>query len=183
MIWYPDLSPISLPFTHFTSITQYPWAFFFKDFIYFLRERKGERGREISMCGSLPPIPYGGLAHSPGMGPDWKLNQQPFGSQAGAQSTEPHQPREYRWALSFLCLDCSSPLKGTCSPSHLQAFPGYSVCNRCYSAHLIYTPNTYEPARAHSLSFFPGLFSPLVFTTIITTNFVYLLLVFTVSNT
>ena len=23
---------------------------------------------------------------------DWESNQQPFGSQAGAQSTEPHQP-------------------------------------------------------------------------------------------
>ena len=31
------------------------------------------------------------LANS-GMCPDWELNQQPFGSQAGTQSTEPHQP-------------------------------------------------------------------------------------------
>ena len=33
----------------------------------------------------------GDLACSPGMCPDWEWNQQPFGSQAGAQSTEPHQ--------------------------------------------------------------------------------------------
>ena len=33
------------------------------------------------------------LAHNPGMDPDWELNQQTFGSQAGTQSTEPHQPR------------------------------------------------------------------------------------------
>ena len=32
------------------------------------------------------------LACNPGMGPDWESNQGPFGSQASAQSTEPHQP-------------------------------------------------------------------------------------------
>ena len=36
--------------------------------------------------------PTGDLAHNPGMCPDWELNQRPFGSQASAQSTEPHQP-------------------------------------------------------------------------------------------
>ena len=34
----------------------------------------------------------GDLACNPGMYPDWESNQQPFGSRAGAQSTEPHQP-------------------------------------------------------------------------------------------
>ena len=34
------------------------------------------------------------LALNPGMGPDWELNQRPFGSQDGTQSTEPHQPRQ-----------------------------------------------------------------------------------------
>ena len=34
----------------------------------------------------------GCLSRSPGMCPDWALNQPPFDSQAGAQSTEPHQP-------------------------------------------------------------------------------------------
>ena len=33
-----------------------------------------------------------GTTHSPGMCPDWESNQRPFGSQASAQSTEPHQP-------------------------------------------------------------------------------------------
>ena len=37
-------------------------------------------------------LPTGNLAHNPGMCPDWELNQQPFGLQAGTQSTEPHQP-------------------------------------------------------------------------------------------
>ena len=36
--------------------------------------------------------PTGDLACIPGMCPDWELNRQPFGSLAGAQSTEPHQP-------------------------------------------------------------------------------------------
>ena len=32
------------------------------------------------------------LACNPGMGPDWESNQQLFGLQASAHSTEPHQP-------------------------------------------------------------------------------------------
>ena len=36
--------------------------------------------------------PTGDPAHSPGMCPDWELNWQTFGLQAGTQSTEPHQP-------------------------------------------------------------------------------------------
>ena len=32
------------------------------------------------------------LAHSPGMRLDHELNQRPFGSLAGAQTTDPHQP-------------------------------------------------------------------------------------------
>ena len=36
--------------------------------------------------------PTGDLACNPGMCPDRELNWQPFGSQASAQSTEPHQP-------------------------------------------------------------------------------------------
>ena len=37
-------------------------------------------------------LPTGDLAHNSGRCPDWELNQRPFGSQAGTQSTEPHQP-------------------------------------------------------------------------------------------
>ena len=43
------------------------------------------------MVASLTPPP-GDPAHNPGMCPDWESNSQPFGSQASAQSTEPHQP-------------------------------------------------------------------------------------------
>ena len=63
-------------------------------FIYFFREGKGgrKRGRETSMWGCLLCAPTGDLARNPGMCPDWEFNQWLFGSQAGAQSTQPHQP-------------------------------------------------------------------------------------------
>ena len=44
------------------------------------------------MCGCLLHTPTGDVAPNPGMCPDWELNQRPFSLQAGAQSTEPHQP-------------------------------------------------------------------------------------------
>ena len=43
------------------------------------------------MAASCTP-PTRALAGNPGMCPDWELNWQPFGSQAGAQTTESHQP-------------------------------------------------------------------------------------------
>ena len=43
----------------------------------------------------LPPL-TGDLACNPGMCPDWESNWRPFGSQAGAQSTELHQPGLYK---------------------------------------------------------------------------------------
>ena len=51
----------------------------------------------------MPPVED--LVLNPGMCPDWELNQQPFGLQAGTQSTEPHQPR---WREGFLT--CRFPL-------------------------------------------------------------------------
>ena len=68
---------------------------FFKDFIYLFlqRGRKGEREGEKHPCVVASQVPpTGELARNPGMCPDWGLNLQPFGSQAGTQSTEPHQP-------------------------------------------------------------------------------------------
>ena len=47
------------------------------------------RGRETTVVASQVP-PTGDLAHNPSMCSDWELNQQPFASQAGTQSTEPH---------------------------------------------------------------------------------------------
>ena len=67
---------------------------FFKDFIYFQREGKGgrKRGRETPISCLSHTSPNWGPSCNPGMCPNRELNPGPFGSQAGAQSTEPHQP-------------------------------------------------------------------------------------------
>ena len=75
--------------------------FFSKKILFTFRERgrEGQRGRETSKCErntdwlslTCPP-PTRDLAHNPGTCPDRESNQQPFGSQADTQSTEPHQP-------------------------------------------------------------------------------------------
>ena len=67
---------------------------FFKYFIYLFLERgkEGEREGEEHQCVVTSCVPHtGDLACNLGMCPDWELNQQPFGSQAGTQSTEPYQ--------------------------------------------------------------------------------------------
>ena len=61
-------------------------------------------------------LPPGNLAHNPVMCPDWELNQRPVGSQAGTQSTEPHQPR---LRGSFYGSDYPLPRYCVCArPSH-----------------------------------------------------------------
>ena len=75
--------------------TFYPCYFILKDFIYLFLQRgkEGEREGEKHQCVAASHMaPPGDLAHNPGMRPDWELNQQPFGLQAGTQSTEPYQP-------------------------------------------------------------------------------------------
>ena len=69
---------------------------FFLDFIFYLflergegKEREGEK-HQCVVASRAPPT--GDLACSPGKRPDWGSNWWPFGSQACAQSTEPHQP-------------------------------------------------------------------------------------------
>ena len=73
-------------------------SFFKKRFYLFIfrqRGRVGEReGKKHQHVVASHAPPTGDLACNPGICPDWELNQQPFGSQAGAQSTEPHQPRQ-----------------------------------------------------------------------------------------
>ena len=59
-------------------------------FIYLFFERK--RGRETSMCGCLSCTPNWGPGPQSRHMPYWESNWQPFGSQANAQSTDPHQP-------------------------------------------------------------------------------------------
>ena len=60
--------------------------------IFIEQEREGEREVNINVWVASCAPPMRDLAHNPGMCPDWESNQRPFGSQAGAESTEPHQP-------------------------------------------------------------------------------------------
>ena len=73
---------------------------FLKEFIYLFLDRgegrdkgmKKESERNINVWLPLMTPPPGNLARNPGMCPDWESNWRPFGSQAGTQSTELHQP-------------------------------------------------------------------------------------------
>ena len=71
---------------------------FLRFYLFIFREREregGKRRRETSTCGCLSCTPTEDLVCNPGVFPGWELNQQPFGSQAGTQSTEPHQPGQF----------------------------------------------------------------------------------------
>ena len=61
-------------------------------FIFRERGREGEREGEKHWSAASCTPPTGDLACKPGMCPAWELSQRPLGSQAGTQSTEPHQP-------------------------------------------------------------------------------------------
>ena len=74
----------------------FPYKFYFiylfikKMFhLFTFREREGKKHQYV-VASHVPPT--GDLACNPGMCLDWESNQWPFGSQAGIQSTEPHQP-------------------------------------------------------------------------------------------
>ena len=88
---------------------------FLRFYLFTFRERgrEGEREGEKNRCvrdtsiGCLPYAPdWGSAPTSPCMCPDWELNGWPFGSQAGAQCTEPHQPGLHSllecWVLWFI---------------------------------------------------------------------------------
>ena len=75
-------------------------------FMYLFLERGGGREKHQGVVASCVP-PTGDLACTPGMCPDWEVNQRPFGSQAGAQSTEPHQPGLIIYFSSY-CLSKAS---------------------------------------------------------------------------
>ena len=66
--------------------------FFLRFYLFIFRQRRERKG-EKHQCVVAFRIPStGDLALNLGMCPDWELNRQPFGSQAGTQSTELHQP-------------------------------------------------------------------------------------------
>ena len=67
----------------------------FEDFIYLFVERPEWREKEREkhqpeVASHMPQTRD--LAHNTGKCPDWELNQRPPDSQAGTQSTKPHQP-------------------------------------------------------------------------------------------
>ena len=68
------------------------------------RGREGEREgkKHQSVVASCAP-PTGDLAYNPGMCPDWESKRWPLASQAGAQSTEPHQPGQTVFIPEFHC--------------------------------------------------------------------------------
>ena len=80
------------------------FCFFLRIFIYLFLERKGgKRGRETSVCGCLLCAPYWGSSLQPRHVPWLGINWRPFGSQAGPQPTEPHQPGQMAYfELSLL---------------------------------------------------------------------------------
>ena len=66
-------------------------GFFLRFYLFILeRERRGNRGRETSCVIASHGPPTGDLAHNPGT--DCESERRLFGSQAGAESSEPHQP-------------------------------------------------------------------------------------------
>ena len=74
----------------------YLFVFFFLIYLFTFRERVREREQEKHPCVVASHVPLrGDLARNPGMCPDQESNQQPFGSQAGIQSTEPQQPGQF----------------------------------------------------------------------------------------
>ena len=63
-------------------------------FIFRQKGREGEREGEKHQCVVASHLlPTEDLVCNSGMCPDWELNQQPFPSQAGTQSTEPQPVR------------------------------------------------------------------------------------------
>ena len=81
--------------TH-SDIHIYTFSVSFINFLIFILREKGREGERVGekhqcvVASHMPPTRD--LDHNPGMCPDWESNWQPFGSQASAQSTEPHQP-------------------------------------------------------------------------------------------
>ena len=66
---------------------------FFLKILFIFRDggREGERGKHQCVFASHA-TPTEDLVCNPGMCPDWEWDLRPFGLQASAQSTEPHQP-------------------------------------------------------------------------------------------
>ena len=62
---------------------------FLRFYLFIFREGKGRRKKHQCVVASRVP-PSGDPTCTPGCALGWESNQQPFGSQASTQSTEPH---------------------------------------------------------------------------------------------
>ena len=73
--------------------------YFFLDVIYLFleggEEKEKEQERNINVWFALMLPLMGTWPGTQTCALDWELNLQPFGSQAGTQATEPHQPGPY----------------------------------------------------------------------------------------
>ena len=90
---------LKFKYTLFEVFTNFFILFFKRFYLFIFRERgrEGEREGEKVQCvvaSHMPPT--GDLDCNIGMCPDWESNLLPFGLQARAQSTEPHQPGLHR---------------------------------------------------------------------------------------
>ena len=113
---------------------------YFKDCINLQRKGKGGRERERNItrlplvCPQLTTWPC-----NPGTCPDWESNQQPLGSQASIQSTEPYQPGLiYSFNLNISpkmshgMLECDSYV----TELHTQDFVIKKECYLCWTLYL-----------------------------------------------
>ena len=87
-------NPVNIQKKYGTRTVHFIFLFLFSGFYLFIfgergkeREREGKK-HQCVVASHVPPT--GDLASNPGMCPDWESHQQPFSSQSGAQSTEPH---------------------------------------------------------------------------------------------
>ena len=82
---------------NFLEFSNVFFKFYFLEIFYlFIFRQRGtegesERNANVWLPLACPTPTPGSLARNLGMCPDWELNQRPFGSQASAQSTKPHQ--------------------------------------------------------------------------------------------
>ena len=96
-----------------TALVLMSFFFFLWFSLFFERGREGERESERHQCvGGFRVLPPRDPACNPDMCPDWESNLRPFGVQAGAQSTEPHQPGpdiffvRYKYHARFILFVC-----------------------------------------------------------------------------
>ena len=121
-------------------------------------EREGEKHQYV-VASYMPPT--GDLVCNPGMCPDWELNQQPFSSQAVAQSTEPHQPGRILGFLIqnlFLFLGQEGLGSGELdraqlgpNPSCFSGLSAPSLCPSAASLSIRHPPGDLERKRVGSL--------------------------------